>query len=151
MNLSEISKAELVKLNEKLVQNYLEEQGYDFIQIIEGKVRTKYRIKKNRENYIIKIGGYRYNKYAQRGNYAWFAKHLFEPQKYDYMFFVMYIDNIAHILKLPSNVFTDPLSSGAFTDKDGWNNKQAPEYGIIMDGKTIPDLLLYEGAAIELK
>lgn len=62
----------------------------------------------------------------------------------------MYINNITHILRLPSNVFVAPLSSSAFTDKDAWNNKQAPEYGIIMDDKTIPDLLGYEEVAINL-
>lgn len=150
MNLSVLSKSELEKLTEKLIRDYLEDQGYDFIQIVEGKIRTKFRIKKDRENYIIKIGGYRYNEYAQRGNYAWFAKKNFDLKKYDYLFFVMYINNIAHILRLPSDVFVDPLSGRAFTDKDGWNNKQAPEYGIIMDDQTIPDLLGYEEAAINL-
>ena len=88
-DISSLTKGELIKNNEKLVNEYLEQEGYEITKILGCKTKSKYKITKNNLNYIIKIMGYRYNPRA-RGNYAWVKKHNFELNEYDFLFFVFY-------------------------------------------------------------
>ena len=46
MDISKLSKAELIKNNEKLVQEFLIKQGYEVIKVLGDKVQTKYKIYK---------------------------------------------------------------------------------------------------------
>ena len=56
MDISKLSKAELVKNNEKLVQEFLIKQGYEVIKVLGDKVQTKYKIYKDNQSYTIKWG-----------------------------------------------------------------------------------------------
>lgn len=142
--ISSLSKAELIKNNEKLVRKFLNDEGYDFIKVLGESVQTKYKISKNNETYIIKIMSYRYNPEA-RGNYAWVRKHNFQLNEYDYLFFVLYYQDKVYILKIPTEVFINPKDNSAFKNHDYWNKKSAPEYGISIDGN-IDELFTYKVA-----
>ncbi|MBQ2644198.1 hypothetical protein IJG14_01325 [bacterium] len=145
-NISSLSKGELIKNNENLVNEYLENEGYDLIKILGNNSKTKYKISKNNLNYIIKIMGYRYNPKA-RGNYAWVKKHNFELNEYNYLFFVLYYLEKVYILKIPVEVFVKPKENSPFKNHDYWNNKKtAPEYGINIERNTIKELLSYSVA-----
>ena len=143
-DISSLTKGELIKNNEKLVNEYLEQEGYEITKILGCKTKSKYKITKNNLNYIIKIMGYRYNPRA-RGNYAWVKKHNFELNEYDFLFFVLYYYGKVYILKIPIDVFIKQKKISAFKNHDYWNKKSAPEYGISMDG-TIEELLTYKVA-----
>lgn len=142
--ISGLSKSEFIKYNEKLVREFLTNQGYDFIKVIGEKVQTKYKISQKDETHIIKIMGYRYNPTA-RGNYAWVKKQNFQLDEYDYLFFVLYYQDKVYILKIPTGVFINPKDNSAFKNHDYWNKKSAPEYGISIDGN-IEELLIYKVA-----
>ena len=145
MNISELSKSDLVKYNEELVFKYLKEQNYNFTKITGNRDKTKYEISANNEHYTIKIMGYRYNPNA-RGNYAWVKKQNFDLNEYHFLFFVLYYNDKVHILKIPVDVFKNCCrDNNAFKNHDYWNGKSAPEYGISMDG-TIDELLKYQVA-----
>ena len=117
VNIADLSKAELVRNNEKLVKELLIKQGYEFTKILGNRVQTKYKISKNNETHIIKIMGYRYNDKTS-GNYAYVQKHDFDLQEYKFLFFVLYYGTNVYILKIPSTVFINPAPNSAFKNRD---------------------------------
>jgi hypothetical protein len=142
-SIKDLTKGELIQYNQELVSNLLRQQGYSIRKIYDTTSRTEYNISKDSENYLIQVKGYRYNENAT-GNYAWILKHLFDLNEYDFLYFVMYLRENAHILKIPSNVFINPRESSPFKNRDYVNGKSKPEYGIVMNDDTIPQLLQYE-------
>lgn len=138
-----LSKSELVLYNEKLVCEYLEKQNYSVNKIIEGRLKTKFRITRGDEVYIIKIIGYRYNSLIN-GNYAYILKHVFDLKEFDFLFFVMYMDSKVSLLKIPSYIFKNPAQNSAFKNRDYIGKKSLPEYGIVMNKNTLKELLMYE-------
>ena len=144
MDIKKLSKAELIKYNEKLVRDLLVKQGWEFVKIIGSRVQVKYRISKGSECYTIRIMGYRYNDNA-RGNYAWVKKQNFDLCEHDFLYFVLYYFGDIHILKIPAEVFErKSFDESAFKNHDYWNKKAAPEYGIEINKHTIKELLLYK-------
>ncbi|MBO7528022.1 MAG: hypothetical protein J6T74_09090 [Clostridia bacterium] len=143
VNIADLSKAELVRNNEKLVKELLIKQGYEFTKILGNRVQTKYKISKNNETHIIKIMGYRYNDKTS-GNYAYVQKHDFDLQEYKFLFFVLYYGTNVYILKIPSTVFINPAPNSAFKNRDYEKGKSLPEYGIVINSRTINELLIYQ-------
>lgn len=144
-DIKSLSKNELQKYNKQLVLELLYKQGFDISEIIEGRIRTKYKISKN---YNIKISGYRYNEKVS-GNYAYILKKDFDIENEKYLFFVLYIKDTAHILKIPSNVFINPAPNSAFKNRDYIGKKSLPEYGILINKNTLAELLEYEECILQ--
>ena len=139
-NIKDLTKAELSEYNKRLVLALLNKQGYDISKITDGRTKTKYKIS---QTYNIKISGYRYNEKVS-GNYAYILKKDFDIENEKYLFFVLYIKNNAHILKIPSHVFINPAPNSAFKNRDYASKKSLPEYGIVMNKNTLNELLQYE-------
>lgn len=144
-DIKSLSKNELQKYNKQLVLELLYKQGFDISEIIEGRIRTKYKIS---QNYNIKISGYRYNEKVS-GNYAYILKKDFDIENEKYLFFVLYIKDTAHILKIPSNVFINPAPNSAFKNRDYIGKKSLPEYGILINNNTLAELLEYEECILQ--
>lgn len=139
-NIKNMSKGEFAKYNNELVLKLLKKQGFNVSKIIDEKCRTKYNVTRS---YNIKIIGYRYNEKTS-GNYAYVLKKNFDIINEKYLFFVLCIDNIPHILKIPSSVFINPAPNSAFKNRDYVGKKSLPEYGIVMNKNTLKELLMYE-------
>lgn len=139
-NIKDLTKAELLEYNKKLVLALLNKQGYDISKIKAGRTKTKYKIS---QTCNIKISGYRYNEKVS-GNYTYILKKDFDIENEKYLFFVLYIKNNAHILKIPSQVFINPAPNSAFKNRDYTGKKSLPEYGIVMNKNTLDELLQYE-------
>ena len=139
-NIKNLSKAELSKYNEQLVLDLLQIQGFEISKVIAGRVRTKYRISQSCD---IKITGYRYNEKVN-GNYAYVLKKDFNIDNEKYLFFVLYLSNQAHILKIPVAKFKNIECGSPFKNRDYIGLKSLPEYGIEMNKKNIIELLMYE-------
>ena len=139
-NIKDLTKAELSEYNKRLVLALLNKQGYDISKITDGRTKTKYKIS---QTCNIKISGYRYNEKVS-GNYAYILKKDFDIENEKYLFFVLYIKNNAHILKIPSHVFINPAPNSAFKNRDYAGKKSLPEYGIVMNKNTLDELLQYE-------
>lgn len=139
-NIKDLTKAELSEYNKRLVLALLNKQGYDISKITDGRTKTKYKIS---QTCNIKISGYRYNEKVS-GNYAYILKKDFDIENEKYLFFVLYIKNNAHILKIPSHVFINPAPNSAFKNRDYASKKSLPEYGIVMNKNTLNELLQYE-------
>lgn len=139
-NIKDLTKAELSEYNKRLVLALLNKQGYDISKITDGRTKTKYKIS---QTCNIKISGYRYNEQVS-SNYAYILKKDFDIENEKYLFFVLYIKNNAHILKIPSHVFINPAPNSAFKNRDYASKKSLPEYGIVMNKNTLNELLQYE-------
>lgn len=139
-NIKDLTKAELSEYNKRLVLALLNKQGYDISKITDGRTKTKYKIS---QTCNIKISGYRYNEKVS-SNYAYILKKDFDIENEKYLFFVLYIKNNAHILKIPSHVFINPAPNSAFKNRDYASKKSLPEYGIVMNKNTLNELLQYE-------
>ncbi len=133
---------ELMKHNIDLVEKLLTQQGYKFNKV-HGRARTDYSVSNNTESYNIKILGYRYNEKVT-GNYAYARKQSFDIEKFRYLYFVMYIENKANILKIPTDVFKNPATNSPFKNRDYVGLKSLPEYGIEMNKSNLNELLLYK-------
>ena len=118
-------------------------QGYQLFKISQGKAKTDFTICRNNESFNIKIIGYRYNEKAS-GNYAYIRKTAFDLGKFQYLFFVLYLSNQAHILKIPVAKFKNIECGSPFKNRDYIGLKSLPEYGIEMNKKNIIELLMYE-------
>jgi len=140
---NEMSSFELMKYNIDLVKNLLEKHGYNLKKIIHGQAKTDFTVSKNNENFNIKILGYRYNENSN-GNYAFAKKINFDINNFKYLYFVLYIGDVAHILKIPTWVFANPSPNSPFKSRDYVGLKSAPEYGIEMKKKNLAELLQYE-------
>lgn len=139
-NIKNMAKGEFTKYSNELVLTLLEKQGFNVSKIIDGKCRTKFNVS---QCYNIKIAGYRYNENVS-GNYAYVLKKDFDIINEKYLYFVLYIDNVSHILKIPSSVFINPVPNSAFKNRDYVGKKSLPEYGIVMNKNTLKELLMYE-------
>ena len=139
-NIKNMTKGEFAKYNNELVLNLLKEQGFNVSKIIDGKCRTKFNVS---QSYNIKIAGYRYNEKVS-GNYAYVLKKNFDIINEKYLFFVLCIDNVPHILKIPSSVFINLAPNSAFKNRDYVGKKSLPEYGIVINKNTLKELLTYE-------
>ena len=60
------------------------------------------------------------------------------------LYFVMYIENKANILKIPTDVFKNPATNSPFKNRDYVGLKSLPEYGIEMNKSNLNELLLYK-------
>lgn len=139
-NIKNMTKGEFAKYNNELVLNLLKKQGFNVSKIIDGKCRTKFNVS---QSYNIKIAGYRYNEKVS-GNYAYVLKKNFDIINEKYLFFVLCIDNVPHILKIPSSVFINLAPNSAFKNRDYVGKKSLPEYGIVINKNTLKELLTYE-------
>lgn len=139
-NIKNMTKGEFAKYNNELVLNLLKKQGFNVSKTIDGKCRTKFNVS---QSYNIKIAGYRYNEKVS-GNYAYVLKKNFDIINEKYLFFVLCIDNVPHILKIPSSVFINPAPNSAFKNRDYVGKKSLPEYGIVINKNTLKELLTYE-------
>lgn len=139
-NIKNMTKGEFAKYNNELVLNLLKKQGFNVSKTIDEKCRTKFSVS---QSYNIKIAGYRYNEKVS-GNYAYVLKKNFDIINEKYLFFVLCIDNVPHILKIPSSVFINPAPNSAFKNRDYVGKKSLPEYGIVINKNTLKELLTYE-------
>ena len=139
-NIKNMTKGEFAKYNNELVLNLLKKQGFNVSKTIDGKCRTKFNVS---QSYNIKIAGYRYNEKVS-GNYAYVLKKNFDIINEKYLFFVLCIDNVPHILKIPSSVFINLAPNSAFKNRDYVGKKSLPEYGIVINKNTLKELLTYE-------
>lgn len=142
-DVSNLSKTEFVKFNIELVKNLLTKQGYKILKIAQGKAKVDFTVFRNKESFNIKITGYRYNEKVS-GNYAYIRKTALDLDKFQYLYFVLYLSNHPHILKIPTTKFKNIETGSPFKNRNYTGLKSLPEYGIEMNKKTISELLMYE-------
>ncbi|MCQ2789216.1 MAG: hypothetical protein MJ229_02445 [bacterium] len=146
MNITDLSKTELINNSENLVKEFFAKNNYSLKKIIKNNKNVKYIIKNTNETYNTKIISYRYNNIAQ-SMYAYITKHNFDLEEYQFLILVLYYDQKVYLLKIPSSVFKNPAPNSIFKNRDYIGAKSLPEYGIQVNRKNISELLLYKIAS----